>query len=37
MAQGDRRHRLAVKASVQRAIGRPVGDELVVRINERLS
>jgi len=37
MAQGDGRHRLPVKASVQRAIGRTVGDEVVVRIDERLN
>ncbi len=37
MAQGDGRHRLPVKASVQRAIGRTAGDEVVVRIDERLT
>ncbi len=37
MAQGDGRHRLPVKASVRRAIGRTAGDEVVVRIEERLS
>ena len=37
MAQGDGRHRLPVKASVQRAIGRSAGDEVVVRIDERLN
>ncbi len=37
MAQGDGRHRLPVKASVRRAIGRTVGDEVVVRIEKRLN
>ena len=37
MAQGDGRHRLPVKASVQRAIGRSAGDEVLVRIDERLN
>ena len=37
MAQGDGRHRLPVKASVQRAIDKKAGDEVVVRIDERLS
>ena len=37
MAQGDGRDRLPVKASVRRAIGRTVGDEVVVRIEKRLN
>lgn len=37
MAQGDGCHRLPVKAALQQAIGRSVGDEVVVRIEERLN
>jgi hypothetical protein len=37
MAQGDGRHRLPVKASLRRAIGRTVGDEVVVRIDAWLN
>jgi hypothetical protein len=37
MAQGDGHHRLPVKAAVHRAIGRSAGDEVVVRIDERLN
>lgn len=37
MAEGGGRHRLAVKASVRRAIRKTVGDEVVVRIEKRLN
>ncbi len=36
MALGDGRHKLAVTAAVQKAIGKAVGDEVTVRLVERL-
>ncbi len=37
MALGDGRHKLPVKAAVRNAIGKSVGEEVVVRLDERLS
>jgi hypothetical protein len=37
MALGDGRHRLPVKADVREAIGKGPGDEVTVRLEERLS
>jgi hypothetical protein len=37
MALGDGRHKLPVKAAVRNAIGKSVGVEVVVRLDERLS
>jgi hypothetical protein len=37
MALGDGNHKLAVKASVRRAIGKEAGDEVTVQLLERLS
>ena len=37
MAEGDGRQRLPVKASIQRAIGKTIGDEVIVKIDERLT
>ena len=37
MALGDGRHKLPVKAAVQRAIGKAAGDTVRVRLDERLS
>jgi hypothetical protein len=35
MARGDGTHKLPVRAEVRRAIGRPAGDSVTVRIEER--
>jgi hypothetical protein len=36
MAQGDGTHRLPVKASIRKAIGKEAGDTVHVRLDERI-
>lgn len=37
MANGDGRHRLPIKSSIQEAIGKKAGDSVTVELHERLN